>query len=134
MTSQALKKSSAGMTGRFSEKDLDALLWEWAAMTLEDQDSGYPSSYVLNQRVDCGVVYIPDYFPHPKVCYLANEIFSLESEQRNPIICKYLFNMNPQEIAKALSCHRATVFRNLNKARAKLLDQMRLFVYKSYRL
>ena len=122
------------MTVRFTEKDLDALLWEWAAETIKDHDSGYPSSYELQQRVDTGTIYIPDYFPRPRVHFLANEIFSLEADQRNAIICRYLYCMKVCEIAKLIQCHQATVYRNMNRARAKLLDQMRNFVYKSCRL
>lgn len=119
---------------RFTSRDLDELLWEWAADTLKEIDSGYPSSYELNYRVDNGVIFIPDYFPKPKIHHLANEILALQRDQRNSIIARYLFCMNVCDIAKAEHCHPATIYRNLSKARRYLLDSMRKFVYTFRRL
>jgi len=112
-----------------TEKELDALLWEWAAETLKEIDSGYPSSYELSIRVDTGTIYIPDYFPHPKIHHLANEIFSMERDLRNIILYIYLFNMKKDDIAKAEHCHISTIYRNLRKAREYLLVSMRNFTY-----
>lgn len=112
-----------------NQKDLDALLWDWAATTIKDQESGFPSSYELNQRVDCGLVFTPDYYPHPRLCRLAGSIIALEKELRNVIIAKYLFCWGISEIAKHNGCHKATVYRKLTESRRKLLDEMRNFIH-----
>ena len=119
---------------RFTDKDLDALLWEWAQMTINDHDSGYPNNYILTQRVDHGLVFVPDYAPHPKINHLANTIFGLNTELRNPIIGKYLLCMHIQRIAKESECHPSTVYRKFNQARGILLEEMRKFSYKNSRL
>ena len=119
---------------KFSEKDLDALLWDWAADTIKAQDSGYPSNYEIGQRVDCGVVFVPDYFPRPKVCRIAQLIFELEREYKNIIVAKYLFCWKIQEIAKYNGCHNATVYRKLAESRRILVDEMREFTYHSLRV
>lgn len=117
-----------------NEKDLDALLWDWAAATIKAQDSGFPSSYEISQRVDCGVVFVPDYYPRPRLCRLACLIFSLEKEQRNTIVGKYLLSWSISEIAKVNGCHKATIYRKLSESRAHLLEEMRNFVYKTTRV
>lgn len=118
----------------FSEKDLDSLLWDWAAETIKTQESGFPSSYEIKQRVDSGVVFVPDYYPKPKICRLAHHIFCLERDLRNIIILKYLFSMKIPEIALECGCHNATIYRKLTKARAYLLDEMRNYLYKTIRV
>ena len=118
----------------FTEKDLDALLWDWAAETLKTQQEGFPSSYEIRQRVDSGVVFVPDYYPKPKICRLAHYIFCLERDLRNIIILKYLFSMKIPEIASECGCHNATIYRNLNKARGLLLENMRNYIYKLTRV
>ena len=112
-----------------NQKDLDALLWDWAASTIKEQDSGFPSSYELSQRVDCGIVFTPDYYPRPKLCRLAGSILCLEKELRNVIIAKYLFCREISEIAKYNACHKATVYRKLTESRKKLLDEMQKFTH-----
>lgn len=111
----------------FNNKDLDVLLWEWAASVLHDHDSGYPSDYTLRQRVDSGQVFVPDYFPKPRIARINIAIGELEDELKNTIVCRYLFNMKIPEIAQTNGCHNATVYRKLNSARDILLDEMRMF-------
>lgn len=118
----------------YKDKDLDEDLWLWAQEILKAQDSGYPSKYILEPRVDHCVVFIPDYYPHPKICNLSNTIFALEIDKRNIIVAKYLLSWKIPKIAKYCDCHNATIYRKLNDARAFLLDEMRKFVYKNNRL
>jgi hypothetical protein len=118
----------------FRDKDLDALLWDWAADILKAHDSGYPSSYELKQRVDSGIVFVPDYFPSPKVCALGNAIYNLRTELKNIIAYKYLYNMKIPEIAQENDCTPRTIHRKMNEARSLLLEEMSVFVYKSTRM
>ncbi len=118
----------------FNEKDLDELLWEWASETLKGHDSGYPSNYILEQRVDHGTPFVPNYYSHPKVCFLGNAILSLELSLKNALVAKYLFCWRIAKIALFCECHPATVYRKLSDSRGILLAEMRNFVYNSNRM
>ena len=113
----------------FNHKDLDALLWDWAADTIKGHDSGFPSNYELKERCDTGTVFVPDYYPKPKIRALGNIIFNLKPEQKNIIGCRYLLCLKIPEIAKKNGCHNATVYRKLNETRKVLIDEMRIFLY-----
>ena len=103
-------------------------------MTLNDHDSGYPSDTSFKIRVDSHTVYVPNYFPHPKINHLANEIFSLEARRRNTIVGKYLLNMKFPQLAKHEGCTVRTIYRRFNEARGILLDRMSQFSYKNTRV
>lgn len=119
---------------KFTDKDLDSLLWEWAQMTINDHDSGYRSDTSFKIKVDHTTLYIPDYFPHPKINHLANNIFGLETDKRNLVVGKYLFRMNNSELGRLYKYHRHTVRRKIDEARQVLLDEMCQFCYKNNRL